>query len=648
MHKFFTSFFSVCVFSLQIGILLPFNSSFAVCPPPLPPLTLTDIPPPAQPAPNSCPLVGVDTVADYLPITLRNDSTLPDSDIYISVLVNSKSQYLSFTLSGGHYLGAVTSFTPVTYLSDPLYSTPLSSFESTGVDQYTFYIPNTGRSGDPSSSPLISSQIIISIDEPLTYFIDSTGSLGVPAINNAVDDNYFILNDKIEFDLGSNDFNRLNLNLTGVDFFGLPLFVQANYLFFFGSSYTPNCAVTGWPSAVSFADVFSGYRTALDSLTEPFKGYWEGLIATYTNPSGSVSDLRIFSPNSAMTLPAQTQTNPSLVTFPIAYYLSSAFGNPPCTWFNAVWSGQTESGQTAFYQQKTTPPHALILDATTTHGPATATGTLQTDGSFSFVIHGNKSNPDKGATVIIPTPQNSKAFFTGAVSDYVPSITGSATTGAKAQIFKVFATSVIAGIFPFDSLGPPPTTITQDYLESRSADYFENNSELENLLAGCTCESNIPWFDFYSRTLLTLGTPNHFYTSAYSDELGADGTIVIVSLNDENAAATILVVLNSLSGVTLPDPYTDATNFSITVAFNPQTMAEYGTSATGPWLPISNPIASNGDPFFLRVTYTEPPYDTSPFIVQVAPRAEITHPVLPFPAVITTTGVNSTVSLGGP
>ena len=636
--------FLMFLFSLQAGLSvlqLP-----AACPSPLPPLMLPQIPGPVPPPPNSCPLAGVSSYPDYLPITLLNNSTLSNSDIYITVLVDSKSKYLSFNTVGGHQVGAISSFTPATYLSSKTYSTPLDNFENTGTNQYTFYIPNTGKSGDPSSSPLLSSQIIISVGEPLAYFIDHTGSLGVPSEKDVFNDNYFILNDKIEFDLGSNNLNRLNMNLTGVDFFGLPLSVQANYQYFFGESFTPNCAVTGWPSTVSFSEVFTGYRNALSSLQSPFDGYWKALIATYENPGGRTSDIRIFSPKTAMTPPIQTQANPSLVTFPKDYFLRTALSDPTCTWFQAVWNGLTKSGQTAYYQQTTNPPHVLILDATVKQA-ATATGIMQNNGSFNFTIHGG---PDEGKKMTIPYPTTSMAFFTGAVNDYDPAITGSASAATKAQVFKVFATMIIAGFFPFNSLGPPIVTVTQDFLESHSADYFQNNSLLEDLLTGCECESNNPWFDFYSRTLLTLGSPNLFYTSAYSDELGLDGTIVIVNPKTDNADATILVTLNSLAGVTLPDPYSDTNTYSISVAFNSNTMVEYGTSASGPWTSMI-PSTTPGNTFFLRVSYTLPPYNTPglSFITQVAPQAKITHPILPYPAVITieTSGLIS-VSLGGP
>lgn len=498
-----------------------------------------------------------------------------------------------------------------------------------------------------------SSRILISLQQPLTYFINNVGVLELPAEFDVTNDNYYILNDKIEFDLGSNALNRLNLNLTGVDFFGLPLEVKANYQFFYGSSYSNACAITGMPSTVSLANVFSGYNNALNSLASPFNTYWGGLVATYTNPAsagGATCNLRIYAPATAMGS-SQTQSNPSSVSFPTNYFLNSALTNAGCTWFNAVWSGQTESGAEAFYQQKNPTPY-LVLDATTTAGAATAKGRQASDKSFRFSISGG---PDNGNVVIFPPPTSSKAFFTGAVSDYTPAITGNTSAATNAQVFKVFATSIISGFFPINCQGPEPITITNTYLQDNSwnsqsstSNYFQNNSELNTLLGGCPCVANNPWYDFYSRTLLTIGTPNLFYTSAYSDFLGTDGTIVIVNLATNNSAATITVNLNDFStGVNFPNPYDDTTVYQFTVNPPSDATVEYGSAIGGPFSALpAPPISAQGNQFFLQVTYNTGIYQGQTFVTQIAPAVQVFHPILPGQGTITTTGTNSTVAIG--
>ncbi|MBI3237145.1 MAG: hypothetical protein HYZ48_05560 [Chlamydiales bacterium] len=615
-----------------------------VCPSALAPLPQLPIPAVVPPPITSCPLpTPPATVSGYLPITFVNNSNLPASEIYICVLVNSSTQYLTFT-GVPHLLGSITDFTPTTYISGSQYTYPLSAFENIAADTYTFYIPNDGNDGVPGSNVMKSSRILISLKQPLTYFINNLGVLQLPAEFDVTNDNYYVLNDKIEYDLGSNGLNRLNLNLTGVDFFGLPLSVQANYQFFYGSSFTDACAVTGMPSTVTLADVFTQYRAALTSLSSPFDGYWEHLIATYTNPptsGGALCDLRIFAPATAMGS-SQVQANPSSVSFPTNYFLRSASSELGCTWFDAVWRGKTHSGAQAFYENRK-PTAYLVLDATTTGGAATATGYETDDGAFSFSIAGGA---DAGSVISFPYPTSSKAFFTGATSDYAPAIVSNASSASIAQVFKVFATSIIGGFFPINCQRPAQITINNTYVQNHSSEYFENNATLTDLLKGCTCVENVPWYDFYSRTLLTIGTPNLFYTSAYSDFLGADGTIVIVNLDTDNAAATIAVNLNDLStGINFPDPYSDTTSYNINVQLPSTVTGEFGTTATGPWGAI--PPTANGDAFFLKVTYNSGVYNGLTFITQIAPLQQLFHPILPGQGVISTSGTSSTVTLGG-
>jgi hypothetical protein len=617
------------------------SASYGACPSALPALPQLPVPAVVPPPVATCPTPTPATVAGYLPITFVNTSGQAASDIYIAVLVNSSTQYLSFS-GTPHKLAAISNFTPTTYLSATQYSYPLTSFELIAPNTYTFYIPNDGNSSVAGSNVMKSSRILISLKQPLTYFINNVGALQLPTEFDVTNDNYYVLNDKIEFDLGSNGLNRLNLNLTGVDFFGLPLLVQANYQFFYGSAFTNACAATGMPTSVSLANVFTQYNSALASLAPPFNTYWGGLLAQYTNPppSGTLCNLRIFAPATAMGS-SQTQTNPTAISFPTNYFLSSAASDPTCSWFNAVWSGTTQQGTQAYYQNQKQVPY-LVLDATTTAGAATATGNEFNDGSFRFSIAGGG---DDGNTLIFPYPTSSKAFFTGAVSDYQPAIGGTAGAASQAQVFKVFATSIISGILPFNCQFPTATTITSNYVQSQSANYFQNNSILTSALTGCSCVGNTPWYDFYSRTLLTIGTPNLFYTSAYSDFLATDGTIVIVNLSSNNSGATITVNLNDYTtGVNYPTPYADTTTYNITVGIPSTATVQFGTSASGPFGAI--PSTAAGNAFFLQVTYNSGVYNGQTFVTQIAPAVQVFHPILPGQGAITTTGTNTTVSIG--
>ena len=144
--------------------------------------------------------------------------------------------------------------------------------------------------------------------------------------------------------------------------------------------------------------------------------------------------------------------------------------------------------------------------------------------------------------------------------------------------------------------------LNQSYLQNNSSNYYQNNSLLTAALSDCSCVPNIPWYDFYSRTLLTIGSPNLFYTSAYSDFLGTDGTIVIVNPNTNNSTATITIVLNDVTtGVIVPEPEQDTTVYSAVVGIPSETTVMTGTSATGPWSPICIPLTQVEIRFIYRL-----------------------------------------------
>ena len=645
-------------FSWLFFQLVTATSLIAQCPSPIAPLTLTGVPAVVPPPTATCtiPPTPPTAPAGYLPITFYYPSAvLSPTEIFVCILVNSSTQYLSINSGTGH--ATITNFTPNTYIYSPSsttpgpqYSYPLSYFQSTGTNQYTIYIPNDGNTGVPGSNVMKSSRILISLNKNLTYFINNAGLLQLPNEFEFKDDNYYTLNDKVEYDFGSNNLNRLNLNMTGVDFIGLPLAVYANYQFFYGSSYTPCCVVTGMPSSVTLAHLFSGYTAALANLSPPFNQYWAGLVSTYTNPTGSTNpgtaNIRIYAPATAMGS-SQTQTNPSAISFPTGYFLNTSGGNASCSWFNAVWSGQTQSGSQAYFaKQSPSPgfPAYLLLDATTVNGSATALGYEQSDNSFNFTIQGG---PDNGNYVSFPYPTSSMAFFTGAASDYKPAISTNASADTVAQVLKVFATSIISGFFPINCQYPNKIELNQAYLQNHSSSYYQNNSTLTSSLSGCSCVPNVPWYDFYSRTFLTIGSPNLFYTSAYSDFLGTDGTIVMVNPNTNNSAATVTIVINDVTtGVIVPEPEQDTTVYSAVVGIPGGATVKTATAATGPWSTITYPFNPSGNTFYLQITYGNGIYNGQTFVTQVWPSVEAFHPILPGQGAITTTGMTTNVTLG--
>ena len=66
----------------------------------------------------------------------------------------------------------------------------------------------------------------------------------------------------------------------------------------------------------------------------------------------------------------------------------------------------------------------------------------------------------------------------------------------------------------------------------------------------------------------------------------------------------------------------------------------------GPFVPISNPIMVTGDAFFLQVTYNAGIYQGQSFVTQIAPLAQVFHPILPGQGVVITNGSTTTVNIG--
>lgn len=136
-----------------------------------------------------------------------------------------------------------------------------------------------------------------------------------------------------------------------------------------------------------------------------------------------------------------------------------------------------------------------------------------------------------------------------------------------------------------------------------------------------------------------------FYTSAYSDFLGTDGTIVIISLSTENSDASVTVTLGDCStDVNFPDPYGDTNAYDITVTIPADATVEFSRFEGGPFEII--PATADGNEFFLKVTYSSGIYSGMSFVTQIAPLAQIFHPILPGQGTVTTTGSDTTVSIG--
>lgn len=563
----------------------------------------------------------------YLPFVIVNNSGLPDTQIYILILTNTLTNVVTFAPNGsGQMLGTSVAPPSITYVSSSGSGTyTLNSFLNNGV--YTFYLPTTVT--------LNSSRIYYSVGQPIDWLVNSAGTIVVPPQDFAdpTQDGYYTLFDKQEFTMVASD--RFIMNPTLVDYYGLPLSFSISYLDYTQTVPTQTVAYAGLPPTLTSAQIFANYTAALSPLpVAPMGGTqpkWSALNLSYTPPSGSSGSLRVLSPSQAI----QT-TSPALVNplFPADYFLTNSYTN--CDWLTSVWYNMMN---TATYQTQ-----SLYIDLSTA-GPTYGVAQGSVDMSGNFVFTAISGTSGLGATLTLPLPTSSKAFFTSYLSDYTPApiITGDANVATA--VWQGFSAGVIAGIIPL--LGTTQNApLSQSYIRQQTL--FTNNANL------CTG----PWYDFYSGAFISMGSGNYtkFYTTPYGDYLGTDGTITVTNIANANAQVT--VTIGSMAGIPIPDPFNDTNLY--TVVFNAlpaNTTATFGTSPTvssNPAIPAGgqtyNMVA--GGTMYLGITYATGSYANYPFATHIIPSAPAIKPTLPFGggtfSLAGGPGGTLTITLGGP
>jgi len=460
----------------------------------------------------------------YIPISIVNSSNIPDTEVYVLVLANNAYNVITFAPnSDGLMIGTASTPIAKTYVSDPGSGVnPLSFFLNKG--SYTFYIPTTVN--------LTASRIYFSVGEPIDWLIPATGPVQVIAkdFEDPTQDNYYTLFDKQEFTMVAND--RLIINPTLVDYYGLPLSFTISYL---DQSITPAKQTTnygGLPPTLTSLQIFTNYVTALSTLpTAPGGGTkpkWDALHLKYTPPSGSIGNLRVLSPNQAIQTNSPVLINP---LFPTDYFLSGN-GYTSCDWLATTWT---------IYQTQ-----SLYIDLSTS-GPTfgIAKGDV-VGGVFKFSAI---SGEGAGSTLDLPTPTSSKAFFTSTLSDYAPAPTITGNNGVATAVWQAFSAGVITGIIPI--LGTTQNNpLSQHYF--RTNPLFVNNPNVP-----CTG----PWYDYYSGTFIGMGSGNYteFFTTPYGDFLGISGEVTVTKI--ATAQTNIEITLGDMTGIPIPDPFNDTNTY---------------------------------------------------------------------------------------
>ena len=571
-------------------------------------------------------------ITGYFPVTVINGTnTTPDSQIYLFI-TTTESPYLGvmqFSLSGSRYLGEPVTATSTygTYTSATAYSYPLSSFEVASPTGRTFYLPN--------EVTMLSSRMYFSVGEPLNLFIPPNGDVPTPTISTPSDFAYYQLWDKIEFDsqsvpfgTGGGDAYALDMNVTLVDFYGLPLSFFIDY----NNQVAPTGATTNYTGidpAYSRQDVLTTYAGHQAALPGGGSGTWSTLPLIYTAPNGTTSYLRLYATNYAAG--ASSATNPLVTIFPANYLSNNPYST--CQWLNSVWG----PASSAFYQN-----NSLYIDMTVV-GPSAGFAKSEGIGSAPYSLiftlsHDSDLGPD--TTITFPFPTTVAPFYTGDLNSWQPAITyqvpGASATEAAGAILEVMGGAFAVGFFPTAST--KNKKLSQDSVQAASGAYFTNNPLL--------CEG--PWFDLYSKALLSLKDTAYqkYYTFPYADFTDTNGSITVV--DSPAALPVVYITIASLTGgITGTAPiFADSNLYSVSIAPHNFHLldATFGTSPTASDNPALDPLGSlfigvTGGSMYLGVKYLSGPNQTGEYwTTHIAPSIPLFDPELPQGGAMSLTG----------
>lgn len=525
-----------------------------------------------------------------------NNTNITADDIYILITTLNPQQYISFTNINGQYLGQIANYSPGTYAfqtgtNGPSYQLSTFPLDST-TSGYTFYLPITAQ--------LQACRIYYSVNGGLDWFVDYTGTLiQDTGFSDPSRSNYYTIYDKQEFTIDVNN-NRFVMNPTLVDYYGMPLSFQITS----GGS----TQYSGLPPTLTSSTIFSSYASSVSSISNTnMQNIWSSLNLSYQAPSdSSASSLRILSPGSGIQAPNQY--------IPKDYFLSSSYTG--CSWLGSAWYN---GGNTAFWQTNT----PLYVDLSVL-GPSYgyATGIIDGSGNFNFTVATGTST---GSTATFPLPNDSTAFFTSDLQNYSPAYTYTGDANVPIGIWQALSASIITGISPFAT--SPSNLLSQNYVRSQSANYFENNSNI-------SCQSGV-WYDFYSKTLLSLGSGNYtkYYTTPYADYLGIDGTVTVLNLNSN----PIQVISNiaDMSGINIPDPFNDTNQYTVIFSASNNVIITFGTNpnvSSNPVVPSTGQTYTNvvGSTMYVGVQYQSGNYNNGTwYSAQLIPSVPSIKPGLP-------------------
>ncbi len=514
---------------------------------------------------------------NYCPVVVVNNTTLASSILYFVANALDPNGIPCF-------LKPDTSTGICSYVYPNVDGTNGSYDSSVTLDQLPV-ATNTGISGTayliylPVNS---SARAYFSVNKPMylsTTFTPGSGSIAInsPAVTTLGDPNYFTLYQDFEFGVGDSDTDsstKVYINLSWVDYFCLPMQLYANSYTATGSDPTINNAISttsGMPLNSTREGIIT---TTINTYLSNYSTSWGYLpVPYYTNPySGTTSSdyVRILAAKNSIDLANGRifQGNSGVNNFfPSTYVNGGANASGSNDYMHAVYNYYNTNNNTLYAYIHPGNGFSDLIYAIT----AGSSGILE----FSaYTTAGVRDSQYDTSLNLYTLPADQ--LFSGGINTF-PGYGNNTPIGA--ELGKLISALYSIGQLPFmaftTSLSNPFYNVGANSKGYESLTYFTNPS-------GYT---NGPWYNYYDLALHkqmvgqgsvqnnpTLGLA---YGYDYDDLLLMSGIINGLYIQDQYANPSqatgasnpyVVIQLESLSGTTIPDPFSGDTNhYNITV-----------------------------------------------------------------------------------
>jgi len=351
-----------------------------------------------------------------------------------------------------------------------------------------------------------------------------------PLVNT--DPNYYLLFDKAEMSFLPT--GRLSVvNVTAVDFFGLPIYTQLLLTKPTSSNPTQSCGF--WQGRSSCFTAFERILNSSDDQT--VSKLWNNLFINYELPGSSLVNLRLASTQKAIKF---TSTNPSTPIFPPDYLSNASYFVEPFNWVNSVWK--------TFYGSS--GPNRLFIDCTEVPPPYNIIMTGTTDTSSPYKFNFTNSSGVTTLSSSLNLPADSYGFFSADFAEF------GATTDVQKVLVKNLTSGFSSGIFPVTGSSQ---TLNMSFFAANKTDYYTNT-----FLQVAYPSQSGPFYDLYAKAIHQSfpDNPPQIYAFAYDDQLGIDGQLKF----DVSEEPYLTFTFGSLAGQTLVNPYSSTQTYNTQIA----------------------------------------------------------------------------------